>query len=127
MLRIAGVNIPDNKRIVIGLTSIYGLGRSLSQKILQIAKVDFNQKPLSLGPEKLQIIRAEISKLIIEGDLRRETIANIKRLKDINAYRGIRHAKNLPVRGQRTKSNMRTRKGNKRTTLSSGRRKLEKT
>jgi len=123
MPRIAGVNIPDNKRIEIALTYIYGIGRSLSNKILTQAKIDANVRASKLTPEEINRLREIIEKgLKIEGELQREKMMNIKRLKDIGSYRGIRHIKGLPVRGQRTKTNTRTVRGNVRKTMGSGRR-----
>jgi small subunit ribosomal protein S13 len=123
MPRIAGVNIPDNKRIVIALTYIYGIGRSLSNKILAQAKINTDVRANKLTPEEINRLREIIQKgLKIEGELQREKMMNIKRLKDIGSYRGIRHSKGLPVRGQRTKTNTRTVRGNVRKTMGSGRR-----
>lgn len=127
MIRLAGVNIPEDKRIEIALTYIYGIGQSLSGNILKKNNIDLDIVAGKLKAEELNKIREEINKLKLEGETRREVAQNIKRLIDIGSYRGIRHAKGLPVRGQRTKTNMRTVKGNKRTTMTSGRRKLEKT
>lgn len=127
MIRITGANIPENKRIEIALTSIYGIGRSRSGQILNSLKINLNKRSKDLTEKELSAIREELGKFRIESDLRREIMSNVKRLQDINSYRGIRHKKGLPVRGQRTKTNMRTRKGNKRVTLTSGKRKLEKT
>ncbi len=126
-MRIAGITIPDGKRLEIGLTAIYGIGRPRAQKILALAKIDGSKKPTELSGDEENIIRKAIEETgIIEGELRRDVGTNIKRLKDINAYRGSRHAKKLPARGQRTKTNARTLKGAKKT-MGSGRRKLEKT
>jgi small subunit ribosomal protein S13 len=126
-MRIAGINIPDNKRIEIGLTAVYGIGRSLARKILDEAKVDFGKKGKDITPaEENEIRRIIESGIKIEGDLKREVAANIKRLKDIKSYRGLRHAKGLPTRGQRTRTNSRTRRGNVRKTMGTGRRKIEK-
>ncbi len=111
MARIKGVDIPDNKRIVISLTYIYGIGRSLSSKILEDAKVDPNKKAGTLSHDELNLIREQIDKYTIEGDLRREVNMNIKTKMEINSYQGTRHKKGLPVRGQRTSRNARTRKG----------------
>ena len=112
MARIAGVEMPKGKRIEIALTYIYGIGRSSSQKILQKAGVDFNKKVEELTDEELTKIREIIDREYkVEGDLRREVAANIKRLIDIGCYRGMRHVRGLPVRGQRTRANARTRKG----------------
>jgi small subunit ribosomal protein S13 len=127
MIRIAGTNIPADKRIAIALTNIYGIGNSLSLKILHNSKINPDTKSQELDEKSINILRDAVAKEKVEGDLRREVMDNIKRLKDINSYRGVRHFKGLPVRGQRTSTNMRTRKGNKRVTLTSGRRKLEKT
>jgi len=122
MPRIIGINIPDNKRIEISLTYIYGIGLSLSRKILLEAGIDFNKKAKDLTPEEINKIKEIIEENYkIEGDLRRETINNIKRLKNISCKRGIRHIKGLPVRGQRTKTNSRTVRGNVRKTVGSGR------
>jgi small subunit ribosomal protein S13 len=127
MIRVAGVNLPENKRIRIALTSVYGIGPAKSEEILKLLKIDESTKPQDLSQTELAGVREEVGKNLVEGELRREVMGNIKRLRDINSYRGSRHTKGLPVRGQRTKTNMRTRKGNKRTTLTSGKRKLEKT
>jgi len=110
--RIAGVDIPDNKRIEIALTYIYGIGRTLAQKILTKAEVDWNKKTKDLTEEELTRIRHIVEREHkVEGDLRREVASNIKRLMDMGCYRGLRHRMGLPVRGQRTRSNARTRKG----------------
>lgn len=123
MPRIAGVNIPDNKRIEIALTYVYGIGRSLSQRILGDAGIDLNIRANKLSAEQLNKLKEIVEKNYkVEGELRKEKILNIKRLKDIGAYRGIRHIKGLPVRGQRTKTNTRTVRGNVRRTMGSGRR-----
>ena len=111
MARIKGVDIPDNKRIEIALTYIHGIGRKLSGKILEDAGIDPDKKAKDLTEEEWTKIRKELDKYPIEGDLRREKAMNIKTLKEIRCYRGIRHIKGLPVRGQRTSSNARTRKG----------------
>ena len=111
MARIAGINIPPQKHTEIGLTSIYGIGRTTAQKICTAAGVPFNKKVKDLNDADLEKIRDEIGKLTIEGDLRREMSINIKRLMDLGCYRGFRHRRGLPVRGQRTKTNARTRKG----------------
>ena len=112
MARIAGVEIPDNKRVEISLTYIFGIGRSKSQKILEQAKVDKNKRVKELKAEELNTIRMIIDKEEkVEGDLRKEIQMSIKRLMEINCYRGLRHRMGLPVRGQRTKTNARTRKG----------------
>ena len=111
MARIKGVDIPNNKRIEISLTYIYGIGRSLSNKILEDAKVNKNKKTSELNNDELGRIREEVNKYVTEGDLRREVNMNIKTKMEINSYQGTRHKKGLPVRGQRTNRNARTRKG----------------
>lgn len=122
MPRIAGVNIPENKQIEIALTYIYGIGRSLASKILAEAEISPSLKAKDLTPEKINLLREIIEKKYkIEGDLRREVMMAIKRLRDIGAWRGIRHIKRLPVRGQRTRTNTRTVRGNVRKTVGSGR------
>ncbi|MDA3128942.1 30S ribosomal protein S13 [Aliibacillus thermotolerans] len=115
MARIAGVDIPRDKRVVISLTYIYGIGKSLAQKILKEAGVNEDTRVRDLTEEELQNIRRVVNNLTVEGDLRRETSLNIKRLIEIGSYRGIRHRRGLPVRGQNTKNNSRTRKGPRRT------------
>lgn len=129
-VRIAGVNIPNEKRVEIALTYIYGIGRTRSVKALAEAKVDKNTRVKDLKESEVNAIREIIEKKhVVEGDLRREYQSNIKRLKEIGSYRGARHAKRLPVRGQRTKTNSRTIRGNKRVTMGSGKSKagLQKT
>jgi len=122
MPRIAGVNIPENKRIEIALTYIYGIGRHLSKKILDQLKIDINKKASALSAKEVNDLKEFIEKNYkIEGDLRRQIMINVKRLKDIGAWRGLRHIKGLPVRGQRTKTNNRTVRGNVRKTMGSGR------
>ena len=122
MPRIAGVNIPENKRTVIALTYIYGIGKSLSEKILKELKLDVNKRASQLTQEEIGILKDYIEKNYkIEGDLRRQIMINVKRLKDVGAWRGLRHMKGLPVRGQRTKTNNRTVRGNIRKTMGSGR------
>lgn len=111
MARILNIEIPNNKRVVISLTYIYGIGKSLSQKILKDANVNEDLRVSDLTEDQLLAIRKEVSKYTTEGELRREVGINIKRLMEIKNYRGIRHRKGLPVRGQSTKSNARTRKG----------------
>ncbi len=111
MARIAGVNIPDNKHAVISLTYIFGVGRTTAQQLCATSGVAETAKVGDLSEEQLDTLRAEISKLNVEGDLRREVSMNIKRLLDLGCYRGLRHRRNLPLRGQRTKTNARTRKG----------------
>lgn len=109
--RIAGVNIPVQKHIVIGLTSIYGIGRNLAKSICAAANIKPEKKTKDLTEAELETLRVEVAKLKVEGDLRREVSMNIKRLIELGAYRGLRHRRGLPVRGQRTKTNARTRKG----------------
>jgi len=114
MARIAGITLPPDKRIEVGLTYIYGIGRSKSNQILAEAKIDENKKVKALSDDEVNKIRQIIEKREkIEGDLRKDVTMNIKRLVDIGCYRGLRHKKKLPVRGQRTKTNARTRKGSK--------------
>lgn len=128
MARIAGVNIPVNKHVVIALTYIHGVGRSTSKRVLKEAKVNEDIRVKDLKEEQVNEIRRLIEKSgPLEGELRRGVLSNIKRLKEINSYRGIRHMKHLPVRGQRTKTNSRTVRGNVRKTAGSGRRALTKT
>jgi len=113
--RIAGVDLPKNKRIEIALTYIYGIGRSSARKILEEADVDVNRKTDQLSDDEVNKIRRIIdAKYKVEGDLRREVLGNIKRLMDLGCYRGLRHRRGLPVRGQRTRTNARTRKGPRR-------------
>ena len=111
MARIAGVNIPDNKHAVISLTYIFGVGRTTSQKILDAVNINPTTKISQLTDAQLDDIRSEVSNYVTEGDLRREVSMNIKRLMDLGCYRGLRHRRGLPLRGQRTKTNARTRKG----------------
>ena len=111
MARIKGIDIPNEKRIEIALTYIYGIGRNLSNTILKDAKVDIDKKAKDLTEDELVRIRKEVDKYTVEGDLRREVNMNIKTKMEINSYQGTRHKKNLPVRGQRTNRNARTRKG----------------
>lgn len=125
-MRILGITIPDEKRLEIGLTALFGVGRSRAQQILDKAKVDWGARAKDLSPEKENDIKKIIEGLKIEGDLKREVSGNIKRLKDIKCYRGVRHMRVLPVRGQRTKTNSRTRRGNTRKTMGTGRRAVEK-
>lgn len=126
-MRIAGINIPDNKRLEVALTYVFGIGRSLSKNILDAAKIHYDKKAKELTEAEESKIREMVEKHRIEGDLRREIAANVKRLKEIKSYRGVRHAKRLPTRGQRTKTNSRTLRGNVRVTMGSGRKKAEKT
>lgn len=122
MPRIAGVAIPENKRIEVAITYIYGIGRSLGKRILSQVSIDIHKKAKDLTPREINDLRELIDKNYkIEGDLRRDIMINIKRLKDIGTWRGLRHAKRLPVRGQRTKTNTRTVRGNVRKTMGSGR------
>ncbi len=114
MARIAGINIPDNKHARISLTYIFGIGRTTAEKICDGAGVDPTAKIGELDEANLDAIRNEVAKLSVEGDLRRETSMNIKRLMDLGCYRGMRHRRHLPVHGQRTRTNARTRKGPRR-------------
>jgi small subunit ribosomal protein S13 len=125
-MRISGITIPDNKRLEYALTAVYGIGQSRARAILDEVKVDRGMRPTELTTDQERQIREKVESFTIEGELRREVSANIKRLKDIRSYRGSRHAKKLPARGQRTKTNARTLKG-VRKTMGSGRRKVEKT
>ena len=111
MARIAGVNIPDNKHAVISLTYIYGVGRQTAQNICTATGVNPGSKISDLSDDQIETLRAEVANHLTEGDLRREISMNIKRLMDLGCYRGMRHRRSLPVRGQRTKTNARTRKG----------------
>ncbi|MEI6724999.1 MAG: 30S ribosomal protein S13 [Actinomycetes bacterium] len=116
MARIAGVNIPPQKRVEIGLTYIYGIGRSMSNRVLGVVGIDPNTKVRDLTEEEIVRLREAIDREVtVEGDLRRERSQNIKRLMDIGCYRGIRHRRGMPVNGQRTRTNARSRKGPKRT------------
>jgi small subunit ribosomal protein S13 len=114
MARIAGINIPTNKHVVIALTSIYGVGRSRAKQICEAAGIDPSTQVKDLAEPEVAGIRNAVSKMVVEGDLRRETSMNIKRLMDLGCYRGIRHRRGLPLRGQRTRTNARTRKGPRR-------------
>lgn len=125
-MRIAGANIPDNKKLEIALSRLYGIGVSLAQKILDEVNIPRDKKAKDLSPQESARLRETVEKYPVEGELRRRIMLNIKRLRDIKCYRGIRHSKGLPTKGQRTKTNARTRKG-KRKTVASGRKKLEKT
>jgi small subunit ribosomal protein S13 len=125
-MRISGITIPDNKQLAYALTSVYGIGLSRSKNILDELSISHIVKPNELTTEQENSIREKVEAFRIEGELKREVAANIKRLKDISSYRGSRHAHRLPTRGQRTKTNARTLKGVKKT-MGSGRRKLEKT
>ena len=115
MARIAGVDIPNEKRIVVSLTNIYGIGNTTAKKICDAAGVSVDIRTKNLTDEQLTALRSEVAKYRTEGDLRREVALNIKRLTEIGCYRGIRHKKGLPVRGQRTRTNARTRKGKRKT------------
>ncbi len=126
-MRILGINIPNEKRLDIGLTSLYGVWSATSLKVLKQVKVDPSTKSKDLSIDQENAIRKLIEEMTIEGNLRREIASNVKRLKDIKAYRGIRHMRKLPVKGQRTKTNSRTVRGNVRNTMASGRRKESKT
>ncbi|HEU5114741.1 MAG TPA: 30S ribosomal protein S13 [Candidatus Paceibacterota bacterium] len=125
-MRILGITLPDEKRIEIALTALYGVGRSRAQSILKQANVAFEKKAKEISAEEENAIKKVMEIMKLEGDLKREVAANVKRLKDIKAYRGVRHARNLPVRGQRTKTNSRTRRGNVRKTMGTGRKVAEK-
>lgn len=124
-MRILGITIPEEKRIEIGLTVLYGVGHSLAHTILDKAKVDYGVKPKDITIDQENAIRKVIETLKIEGDLKRDVASNIKRLKDIKTYRGSRHSRNLPVRGQRTKTNARTKRGAKKT-MGTGRKVADK-
>ena len=126
-MRILGITVPNEKRLEIGLTVLYGVGISSARKILDQVGIDRGKKAKDLSPDEENTIRALIEKVPIEGNLKREISANIKRLKDIKSHRGVRHMKRLPVRGQRTKTNSRTVRGNVRKTMASGKRKESKT
>ncbi len=127
MLRIAGITVPEDKRLEVGLTAIYGVGRARAKTVLDALKIDWGTRPKDLSADQESALREAIEKFNLEGELKRVISANIRRLKDIKAHRGVRHLKKLPVRGQRTKTNSRTIRGNVRKTMTSGRRKLEKT
>jgi small subunit ribosomal protein S13 len=126
-MRISGITLPETKRLEIALTAVYGVGRPRAKKIIEKCGLDAGMKTTALTADQENLIRREIELFKTEGDLKREIQQNIKRLKDIKAYRGTRHIKRLPARGQRTKTNSRTVRGNKRVTMGSGRRKTEKT
>ena len=127
-MRIFGVNVPDNKRIEIALTYVYGVGRAVSVKALAAAKIDVGKRAKDLTADEILRVQNFLEKNFpVEGELRQRIKTNINRLKEIQAYRGNRHARRLPVRGQRTKTNSRTVRGNVRKTAGSGKRKLEKT
>jgi small subunit ribosomal protein S13 len=125
-MRLLGITIPNEKRLEIGLTAIYGIGRSRAQKILTDAKIPYEMKGKDVTTIQENDIRKVIESMKLEGDLKREVAGNIKRLKDIKSHRGSRHLRGLPVRGQRTKTNSRTRRGNVRKTMGTGRKIAEK-
>ncbi len=125
-MRLAGINIPDNKHIEISLTYVFGIGRFLAAQILKEAKIDLMKRTKDLTPEEINRVKEVIEKKYkIEGELRQNIKQNLERLKEIQCYRGVRHLKRLPVRGQRTKTNSRTVRGNVRKTVGSGKRKAE--
>ena len=126
-MRIAGVTIPDEKSLEIALTSVYGVGRPRARQTLEGLGIKGGTRAKELNAKEETALREAIEKFTVEGELKREISANIRRLRDIKAYRGTRHAKRLPARGQRTKTNSRTVRGNVRKTMTSGKRKLEKT
>ena len=127
MARLIGINLPPHKRIEIGLTYIFGIGQSLSNKILKIAKISPDKRTDQLTTEEIARLKGIIEKNYkVEGELRSEIAMNIKRLRDIGSYRGLRHLKHLPARGQRTKTNSRTVRGNVRRTIAAGRKKSAK-
>lgn len=126
-MRILGITIPNEKRLDIGLTSLYGVGSATAHKVLTATKVAPETKAKDLTIDQENAIRKLIEEMTIEGNLKREISGNIKRLKDIKCYRGVRHMRKLPVKGQRTKTNSRTVRGNVRNTMASGRRKESKT
>ena len=126
-MRVLGITIPNEKRLEVGLTVLYGIGIPSARRILDQVGLTHGKKAKDLSEEEENKIRAIVESITIEGNLKREVAANIKRLKDIKAYRGVRHMKRLPVRGQRTKTNSRTVRGNVRKTMASGKRKETKT
>lgn len=125
-MRIAGITIPDDKNLEIGLTEVFGIGRSRAEDILERAGIPMHTKAKDVSEDDEAKIRSLVEEFTIEGDLKREISGNVKRLKDIDSYRGMRHSRGLTVRGQRTKTNSRTVRGNVRKTMGSGRRKVEK-
>lgn len=125
-MRISGINIPEEKRLEIGLAILYGVGRPLAHTILDAAKIEYGKKPKDLTEAEENELRKIVESYKIEGDLKREVAGNIKRLKDIKSYRGTRHMRGLPSRGQRTKTNSRTRRGNVRKTMGSGKKAVDK-
>ena len=126
-MRIAGITVPDNKRLEIALTALYGVGRPRARAVLSLLGIEHGKRASELSAKEEGALREAIEKFPLEGELRRQISTNVRRLKDIKSFRGSRHAKKLPVRGQRTKTNSRTVRGNVRKTMTSGRRKLEKT
>ncbi len=126
-MRILGITVPNEKRLEIGLTCLYGIGIPMARRILDKVEIPRGKKAKDLTADEENKIRGVVESMTIEGNLKREVAGNIKRLKDIKAYRGVRHMKRLPVRGQRTKTNSRTVRGNVRKTMASGRRKESKT
>lgn len=125
-MRIAGITLPDHKRLEIALTALYGIGRKRARTILETANISFDKRPKELSSDNENALRKLIEGYKIEGDLKREVSGNVKRLKDIKTYRGVRHTRRLPVYGQRTKTNSRTVRGNVRKTMGSGKVKVEK-
>ena len=123
MARIAGIDIPRNKRVIVSLTYIYGIGPTRSANILARTQIDPSTRVRDLSESEVQSLRQAIDQYVVEGDLRREVAMNIKRLQEIGCYRGLRHRRHMPVHGQRTKTNARTRKGPKKTVAGRGRRK----
>lgn len=126
-MRIAGITIPDTKHLAVSLTAVYGIGNTRARKVLLEAGIPETKRAKDLSADEERAVRNLIETFTIEGELRRDVAGNIKRLKDIKAYRGVRHARSLPTRGQRTRTNSRTVRGNTRKTMGSGKRKLEKT
>ena len=125
-MRILGITLPNEKRLEIALTALYGIGRSRAQKILDDVKIEYGVQAKDLTIDQENAIRKIVESFKIEADLKREVAGNVKRLKDIKAYRGIRHMRRLPTKGQRTKTNSRTVRGNVRKTMGSGRKTVEK-
>jgi small subunit ribosomal protein S13 len=125
-MRIQGITIPDDKQLEFALTAIYGVGRARAKSILSKVGIESTKKATDLSPEDENKIREVVEKIKIEGELKREVSTNIKRMKDIGSYKGSRHSKKLPARGQRTKTNSRTVRGNVRKTMGSGRKSVEK-
>jgi len=125
-MRISGITIPEEKRLEVGLTTVFGVGRTTAKRVLESLKIDWGAKPADLSKDQENALRQAIEEMQIEGDLKREVSGNIKRLKDIQSYRGTRHTRHMPARGQRTKSNSRTNRGNVRKTMASGKTKVDK-